>query len=869
MRSTIFGLILIIAGQLMAATPEQSPLQIVPAVASTQGVGGSIWQSDIIVHNPSDRAVMLNLYFLPSGFEGVGSDPEVIELGTPLGPSQTTVVADVVGSHFPNFKTGALLVWALDIYGEPIPIAVSSRTWTPSVVEGSFGQGIPGVAWRHNGSLSIEEKRIPGLESSDGFRTNLGIVNPTAMIEEIFSVEILDGSGESMGTRYYRLGPGGHIQRNDILGEFGLEGGGYTAIVRLTRWEEVEEKTSLPIEPPNLPDFVVYASKVDQISNDPTYLEAQTETTQSGFPRHRVIPAAAKTEGDDGSVWQTDVTIHSTREEGVTALVVELVPTGGQGIGTGSPERMVSTIRAGETKSLDDIIGDKFPDHEVAALVVQGLASGTGSTDLRVLSRTWTATADGEGTMGQGIPGVPRRSFAEPVVIPGIEQSQAFRSNIGLVNLSRNIRKTLRIEFRGPDGTSPGSVEATLEPWSHIQLNSVLEQVLAEGAGYTAVVNLVAWENLMIAPSESWDPIFMAYGSRIDRTTNDPTFIEGVRLSPAPPAGQGLWVDFTADEPWYRCPEEDLPEEAFVVRAFDRDLHWFGSENHRSITREVDFPAFHPWGLNQVGLKLKLECPENGLCDHWDRTGSLQLVLNPEDPQDEWQYLEVMRHITPYRVGMCQYVDITALAPMLTGRQTLVSWIDTWVGPGHSDGEGWRITFDFVFYPGEDRTPDEVVNIWGRRNIVVGNLDPDHNVDSQIEPVDVVIPADASRVEARLITTGHSFGNSSNCAEFCVMRQDLYLDGERRSVLPWRTDCEHNPVANQQGTWQYDRNGWCPGAITIGQTIDVTDMVTPGETAILDFDIRMQDGSEYENTNPGGGATPIEWVSLQLYIYRD
>ena len=46
-------------------------------------------------------------------------------------------------------------------------------------------------------------------------------------------------------------------------------------------------------------------------------------------------------------------------------------------------------------------------------------------------------------------------------------------------------------------------------------------------------------------------------------------------------------------------------------------------------------------------------------------------------------------------------------------------------------------------------------------------------------------------------------------------------------------------------------------------------MVTPGETAILFFDIRMQDGEEYENTNPGGGPTPIEWVSLQLYIYRD
>ena len=242
-------------------------------------------------------------------------------------------------------------------------------------------------------------------------------------------------------------------------------------------------------------------------------------------------------------------------------------------------------------------------------------------------------------------------------------------------------------------------------------------------------------------------------------------------------------------------------------------------------------------------------------------------MLNPDDPEEDWEYLEVMRHITPYRVGMCQYVDITALAPMLTGRQTLVSWIDTWVGPGHSDGEGWRISFDFVFYPGDDRTPDEVVNIWGRRSIEVGNLDPDHTVDAQTEPVDVAIPADASRVEARLITTGHSFGNSENCAEFCVMRQDLYLDGERRSVLPWRTDCEYNPVTDQQGTWHYDRNGWCPGAITIGQTIDLTDMVTPGETAILDFDIRMAGRHRVREHQPRRRATPIEWVSLQLYIY--
>ncbi len=861
MRTTIVTLVLIIAGQLMASTPEQSYRQIIPAVAHTQGVGGSEWRTDLVIFNPSDRAAFVSVNMLPSGREG-GSGIPWFDLTTPLEPMQTLSLWDVVGL-LPQFATGALVVEARDADEQPVPIVVDSRTWNPASGSiGSYGQGIPAVAWSQDGLLAGEERRVLDLESSDDFRTNLGIVNPTGSIEETFLVKILDAAGAEVGSVYYRLGPGAHIQRNDILRELGLEGSGYTAVVRRTRWEDVGGGTAS--EPP---DFVVYGSKVDQRSNDPTYLESQTETTQSGLPRHRVVPAAANTAGNDGSLWRTDVSVHSASEGGVAALVVELVPTGGTGIPGGNPERLVTSIRGGETKSLTDIIGASFPEHEVAALVVRGLAGGAGSTDLRVVSRTWTPTGDGAATMGQGIPGIPQRSISDPVVIPGLDASDHFRTNIGLVNPSLNIRNTLEVEILAGDGSLEGTLTYVLEPWSHLQINAILDELELEGSGYSAVVSLAEAENLMLKPSESWDPVFMAYGSRVDRATNDPTFIEGVRLTPEPPKGQGDWVDFSTDEPWYRCPSEPVPAEATVVRAFDQAAHWFGSENHRSVTREVEFPPAGEW--NQVGLSLKLECPENGICDHWDRTGSLQLVLNPDDPEGEWEYLEVMRHITPYRVGMCQYVDITPLAPMLTGRQTLVSWIDTWVGPGHSDGEGWRISFDFVFYPGDDRTPDEVVNIWGRRSIVVGNLDPDHNVDSQTEPVEVAIPVDANRVEARLITTGHSFGNSENCAEFCVMRQDLYLDGERRSVLPWRTDCEHNPVANQQGTWQYDRNGWCPGAITIGQTIDVTDMVTPGETAVLDFDIRMQDGEEYENTNPGGGATPIEWVSLQLYIYRE
>lgn len=860
MRKITIALMLLAAAHLSAAAPEHSHRQIIPAVAHTEGVGGSNWRTDLVIFNSSDSDVAgFRLTLLPGG-----SDPgftPYINVEHLLEPGQTLAMPGL-WNLLPQagVEIGALIVEAFDAENDPVRVVVDSRTFT-GILGPSFGQGIPAVAWNQNGDLDEPERRIVGLESSTEFRTNLGIVNPTGL-EQTFMVKILDASGVEAGRKYYRLRPMAQMQRNDILAEFGLSGEGYTAVVRRTGWDETGGIAG------ERPDFVVYGSLVDQRSNDPTYLAELPETTQSGLPKQRLIPAAASTEGNDGAVWSTDVTVHSAGEGGTTALVVELVPTGGEGlVGGGLPDKYVTVIRNGETKTLEDIIGTRFADHEVAALVVQGLVGGGFLPDVRVSSRTWTTTGDGEGTMGQGIPGIPRQPVADPMVVPGLESSEGFRSNLGLVNPTFNIREHFEVEIFSSEGASEGVLTYTLEPWSHLQINAILDELGLSGAGFSAVVTLAESENILVRPSESWEPVFMAYGSRIDRVSNDPSFIEASRLVPPSPGGKGDWVDFSHDEPWYRCQDEMITDEATVVRAFDQDLHWFGSENHRSITRAVEFPQAQEW--NQVGLRLHLECPESGLCDHWDRTGSLQMVLNPEDPEEDWEYLEIMRHITPYRVEMCEYVDITALAPMLTGTRTLVSWIDTWVGPGHSNGEGWRITWDFVFYPGDDRTPDEVVNIWGRRSIEVGNLDPAHTVDAQIDPVEVEIPADASRVEARLITTGHSFGNALNCAEFCVMRQDLYLDGERRSVLPWRTDCEYNPVNGQQGTWLYDRNGWCPGAITVGQTIDITDMVTPGGTAELDFDIRLGDGTEYENTNPGGGATPIEWVSLQLYIYRD
>ncbi|MCP4603921.1 MAG: hypothetical protein GY847_25935 [Proteobacteria bacterium] len=333
-------------------------------------------------------------------------------------------------------------------------------------------------------------------------------------------------------------------------------------------------------------------------------------------------------------------------------------------------------------------------------------------------------------------------------------------------------------------------------------------------------------------------------------------------------SGLSLPYDFEEQAPWYECPTNPFPTAATVVTAFDQVYQYFVDEddNKRIVESEVDFPDFSDWV--QVGMWFNLDCPEGNLCDHWDRVGSIQLVINPEEEHKRWKYYELARHVTPYRIGMCKYIDVTPLASTLVGRQTLSSFIDTWVGPEHSEGEGWRVTVKFVFYPGEiTNTSNEVINVWGRRQITVGEVEQGFNIDTQVDPVTLAIPSDATRVEAHLTTTGHSFGNTLNCAEFCQIRKDIIVNDTIYSINPWRDDCVENPVSPQGGTWQHNRNGWCPGSIVVGNSVDITESIIPGEDNTIDFNILLPDGSEYDNLSPVE-LLPYEIIALRLHVYK-
>ncbi|HVK73387.1 MAG TPA: peptide-N-glycosidase F-related protein [Kofleriaceae bacterium] len=269
-----------------------------------------------------------------------------------------------------------------------------------------------------------------------------------------------------------------------------------------------------------------------------------------------------------------------------------------------------------------------------------------------------------------------------------------------------------------------------------------------------------------------------------------------------------------------------------TVVAFDGEHVYFGGEpNRRNVDKEVTFPA--P-GLrySKITLRLGLRCPTGG-CDWWDRLGHLSLV---KPGAGETVELELARFITPYRVGGQFTVDVTDLQRVLEGPQTVRVFIDTWVNPGHANGAGWLVDAAFDFEGGIP-TPDPyaVVPLWAPQRVVYG--DPARPIDVT---AGVDVPAGTTGVRLRALVTGHGQGNAGNCAEFCARDHTFMVGDVAVTKNLWRDDCRTTAVPNQQGTWQYARAGWCPGAMVTPWTADAA---APTGPLTVSYDVQT-----YENT---------------------
>lgn len=172
------------------ATPggASSPM-ILPAVGRAPGVGGTFWRSDVTVYNPGASSLTLTMRYLASS------------KSLSVGAGQTVVLADVLQQFNVASGSGALeLSWT----GGVSPI-VTSRTYTPAVSGGTYGQSIDPI------QAFGSDMYVTGLRSDSSFRSNVGFVNNSDQTIAV-SLTLYASSGTPVATGLVTLAPRSQTQ---------------------------------------------------------------------------------------------------------------------------------------------------------------------------------------------------------------------------------------------------------------------------------------------------------------------------------------------------------------------------------------------------------------------------------------------------------------------------------------------------------------------------------------------------------------------------------------------------------------------------------------------------------------------------------
>ena len=143
---------------------------IIPAAGSASGANGSVWKSDLTLHNTSSRATALSLVYHDQN--GAAQSAQVT-----VDARKTISLDDVVRTTFQRENTiGAIEIDVAD--ADINRLAVTSRTFN-SLGSGEFGQDIPAVLATDAidaGDVAV----ISGPRTAADFRFNAGLYTLTA-----------------------------------------------------------------------------------------------------------------------------------------------------------------------------------------------------------------------------------------------------------------------------------------------------------------------------------------------------------------------------------------------------------------------------------------------------------------------------------------------------------------------------------------------------------------------------------------------------------------------------------------------------------------------------------------------------------------
>jgi hypothetical protein len=303
-RSLLFLSALLVSFPALAMF-RASDLVVVPVGASIAGLNSSQWHTDLEIQNVDSVAIDAMVVFLPGsrstnaiwyrtmsnhlggresdGFEKVDAKLKDIPAG------RAVVIDDIVRTHWGDDVKGALLVFTYEANsfttttppgGVPKLAVVRSRTYSKGTTTDNktttYGQSIPGLPWYYYVDPSQEAKGLnevvfSGIREDESYRTSLGMVNvsdPTTSLYVTLTLTSDEGVQIRQVTNF--MSPLGHEQFDQaVLSLFGLASG--SVVTNATITASVSLWSSTGASP--APGLIVYCSRIDNVTNDPVYLE--------------------------------------------------------------------------------------------------------------------------------------------------------------------------------------------------------------------------------------------------------------------------------------------------------------------------------------------------------------------------------------------------------------------------------------------------------------------------------------------------------------------------------------------------------------------------------------------------------------------
>jgi len=482
---------------------------IIPVVTHVNAAAGP-FLSDVRLTNASPSTVNYQITLSPTGPNAVLTS-KVTQV--PVEGHQTIALNDIVKNFFGFGATsspadvgfGSLEIRPLNT--SSTATFAASRTYA-STINGTFGQFIAAMPFARFASRRVSGIPLPGNPQTPGpavlslqqvaqsskFRTNLGIVEGAGEPAS-GRIRIYDVLGAVLKEIPFSLQPGEHRQINRFISDpnFGnipnLDDGRIEIIV--------ESQTGA---------VTAYASVLDNVTTDPLAV-MPVEAAKVSASRY-IVPGMAELPNRVNN-FHSDLRVFNGGTASVP-VTLTFYPQGGGAPLTAEPR----TVRAGEVLVLDNVLPSLFNATNTGGSIVITTPS---DSSLVATGRTYTEV-EGGGTYGQFIPGVTSKEGTglgeRPLQLMQLEDSDGFRSNIGLAELTGN-SVTVRLKLHLADSKTTPVTEFTLAPNEFRQLPAVAAMNPGKQT-YNARLEIE-----VIGGTGR----VTAYGSVIDNESKDPTYV--------------------------------------------------------------------------------------------------------------------------------------------------------------------------------------------------------------------------------------------------------------------------------------------------------------------------------------------------------